>query len=128
MKKWFALFLAMVLLLGTASAEIAVPETVDLVAEEGAEIEFTYWEGSTAEQAAWKAVLDQFEADHPEIKLTRQIYPSGTYRDLLDTRIAGNDWPDVIRYTYQRLGKFKAAGITVAVDRSDGRHRHGREL
>ena len=30
---------------------------------------------------------------------------------MLDTRIAGDDWPDVIRYTYQRLGKFKKADV-----------------
>ena len=92
--------------------EIDVPETPEeLVAEEGAEIEFAYWEGSSAEEEAWNAVLDKFEEDHPEIKLTRQTYTSADFRDMLDTRIAGQDWPDVIRYTYQRLGKFKAANV-----------------
>ena len=115
MMKAMALAMAAAMCFGTVvsfAGEIEVPETVeDLVAEEGAEIEFTYWEGSSAEADAWTAVLDQFEADHPEIKLTRQTYTSADYRDMLDTRIAGNDWPDVIRYTYQRLGKFKAADV-----------------
>jgi ABC-type glycerol-3-phosphate transport system substrate-binding protein len=83
----------------------------ELKAESGAEIEFTYWEGSTADKKGFDYVIERFAKDHPEIKLKPQVYPSGTYRDQLDTRIAANDWPDVMRYTYQRLGKFKEAGV-----------------
>ncbi|MBQ1532703.1 MAG: sugar ABC transporter substrate-binding protein [Solobacterium sp.] len=90
----------------------AAPEDVgELVAEEGAEIEIAYWEGSTSDKAAWDEVIANLQKDHPEIKIVPQTYPSGDFRDMLDTRIAGDDWPDVIRYTYQRLGKFKAADV-----------------
>lgn len=82
-----------------------------LVAEEGAVIKFAYWEGSPSDTEAWKAVLDQFRADHPEIELVAEAYPSKTFRDQIDTMIAGNEWPDVMRYTYQRLGKFKEADV-----------------
>jgi ABC-type glycerol-3-phosphate transport system substrate-binding protein len=82
-----------------------------LQAEPGAEIEFVYWEGSTADKRGFDFLIEQFGKDHPEIKLKPQVYPSGTFRDQLDTRIAANDWPDVMRYTYQRLGKFKEAGV-----------------
>ena len=82
-----------------------------LVAEKGAEVEFTYWEGSTADKKGFDYLIDRFAKDHPEIKLKPQIYPSGPFRDQLDTRIAANDWPDATRYTYQRLGKFKEAGV-----------------
>ena len=85
--------------------------TEELVAEEGAEIELAYWEGSTSDKAAWDELIANLKQDHPEITLVTQTYPSGDYRDMLDTRIAGNDWPDVIRYTYQRLGKFKQADV-----------------
>ena len=83
----------------------------ELKAEEGAVIKFAYWEGSPSDTAAWKAVLDQFRKDHPEIELVAEAYPSKTFRDQLDTMIAGNEWPDVMRYTYQRLGKFKEADV-----------------
>ena len=82
-------------------------ETEELVAEEGAEIEIAYWEGSQSDKDAWDWAIEKLKEDHPEITITTQIYPSDTYRDQLDTRIAGDDWPDVMRYTYQRLGKFK---------------------
>lgn len=81
--------------------------TAELQAEEGAEIEITYWEGSQSDKDAWDWAIENLKKDHPEITVKPQVYPSNTYRDQLDTRIAGNDWPDVMRYTYQRLGKFK---------------------
>lgn len=86
-------------------------ETEELKAEDGAEIEIAYWEGSTSDKAAWDELIANLQADHPEIKIVPQTYPSADFRDMLDTRIAGNDWPDVIRYTYQRLGKFKEADV-----------------
>jgi ABC-type glycerol-3-phosphate transport system substrate-binding protein len=82
-----------------------------LQAEAGAEIEFAYWEGSTADKQGFDFLIEQFGKDHPEIKLKPQVYPSSTFRDQLDTRTAANDWPDVMRYTYQRLGKYKEAGV-----------------
>lgn len=82
-----------------------------VTAEDGAEIEFTYWESSTSDKDGFDLMFEKFAKDHPEIKLNPQVYPSNTYRDQLDTRIAANDWPDVMRYTYQRLGKFKEGGV-----------------
>lgn len=90
-------------------AEPAGAESEGLTAEEGAEIEIAYWEGSTSDKEAWDELIANLQKDHPEIKIIPQTYPSGDFRDMLDTRIAGNDWPDVMRYTYQRLGKFKQA-------------------
>lgn len=92
-------------------AEAAGAEAEGLVAEEGAEIEITYWEGSTSDKNAWDELIANLQKDHPEIKITPQVYPSSDYQKMMDTRIAGNDWPDVVRYTYQRLGKFKKADV-----------------
>jgi len=91
------------------SATGAPPEK--LAAENKAEIEFTYWESSTSDKAGFDYMFEKFAKDHPEITLKPQVYPSNTYRQQLDTRIAANDWPDVIRYTYQRLGKFKESEV-----------------
>lgn len=78
-----------------------------LKAEDGAQIKFVYASGSPSEEKAWDQILQSFQKAHPEIKLNYQNYPSASYFSQLDTRIAGNDWPDVVRYQYQRLGKFK---------------------
>jgi ABC-type glycerol-3-phosphate transport system substrate-binding protein len=76
-----------------------------------ATVEFTYWESSPSDKAGFDLMIGKFAEDHPEIRLKPQIYPDNTYLDQLDTRIAANDWPDVIRYTYQRLGKFKEGDV-----------------
>src|SRR4051794_9614837 len=89
---------------GTASTGTAAGP---LTAEKGAVLKVAYWESSSSDKAGWDLMFKNFAKDHPEIKLEPQVYPSNTYRQTLDTRIAGNDWPDIVRYTYQRLGKFK---------------------
>ena len=91
----------------TGADQTEAGQSGEFTAEEGAEIEVAYWEGSESDKAAWDWALENLQKDHPEIKITAQTYPSSKYRDMLDTRVAGNDWPDVMRYTYQRLGKFK---------------------
>lgn len=88
---------------------------VDIVAEEGAVIKFTYWAGSPSDEAAWELMLNGFREDHPEIQLEAEAYPSETYNSQLDTMIAGNTWPDVMRYTYQRVGKFKEADVMLDI-------------
>ncbi|SHO54233.1 ABC transporter substrate-binding protein [Anaerocolumna xylanovorans] len=86
-------------------------ESGKLTAEEGAVVKFLYWEGSPSDAAAWELIFDKFKKDHPEITLQAEAYPSNTYVSQLDTMIAGDNWPDVMRYTYQRLGKFKEADV-----------------
>lgn len=110
LKKWMALLMLMAILLSSASLSLAEAAPA-LKAEEGAEIEVVYWAGSESDRAAWELLFKNLAQDHPEIKIVAQEYPSTSFRDALDTRIAGNDWPDVIRYTYQRLGKFKESDV-----------------
>ena len=86
-----------------------------LQAEEGAVIKFSYWEGSPSDEASWAHVLEKFRQSHPEITLQAEVYPSSSYVNQLDTMIAGNNWPDVMRYTYQRLGKFREADVMLDI-------------
>ena len=94
---------------GAPAAPSSASSAEGLKAEGGATIKFTYWEGSPSDKKAWDLVLGNFKKDHPEITLQAQTFPSDTYVSQLDTMIAGSNWPDVMRYTYQRLGKFKEA-------------------
>lgn len=95
----------------TATTTEVKEEAKALVAEKDATIKFSYWAGSPSDEVAWKVVLETFKKDHPEIVLNAEVFPSSTYNSQLDTLIAGNNWPDVMRYTYQRLGKFKEADV-----------------
>lgn len=110
-KKWLSILLCLIVCLSVCgvSAEEA------LRAEEGAVIKFSYWEGSPSDEAAWAHVLEAFRQAHPEITLQAEVYPSSSYVNQLDTMIAGNNWPDVMRYTYQRIGKFREAGVMLDI-------------
>jgi len=96
---------------GNTASATAAAASEGVKAEKGASIKFAYWEGSPSDKKAWDLILEKFKKDHPEITVQAQTYPSNTYVNQLDTMIAGNNWPDVIRYTYQRLGKFKEADV-----------------
>lgn len=87
-------------------------------------INFTYWEGSPSDKVGFDTIIAKFEKENPNIKINKQVVPSGDkYWAALDTRIAGRDYPDVARITYQRLGKYITAGvlgdITKSVDSGD---------
>jgi len=85
--------------------------TDELQAEDGAVIKFSYWAGSPSDEDAWNSVLASFKEAHPEITLEAEAYPSENYVTKIDTMVAGNEWPDVMRYTYQKVGKFKEAEV-----------------
>lgn len=46
-------------------AEAAGVEAEGLTAEEGAEIEVAYWEGSTSDKAAWDELLSNLQKGSP---------------------------------------------------------------
>jgi multiple sugar transport system substrate-binding protein len=83
--------------------------------EEGAEIEICYWLNNEPEGPAWQELFDSY-TENTGVKIIGTEYVSGaTYRDKLDTRIAAGDYPDVARYTYQRMGKFKEADLMLDI-------------
>ena len=83
--------------------------------EEGAEIEICYWLNNEPEGQAWQDLFDSYSQE-TGVKVLGTEYVSGsTYRDKLDTRIAAGDYPDVARYTYQRMGIFKEAELMLDI-------------
>ena len=78
MKKLLCLALALMLAL-TMTCALAE----DLVAEEGAKIEFCYWESSDTIHDTWEKIIADFRALHPEIELYDpdgyHPSPAGTY-------------------------------------------------
>jgi len=72
-------------------------------------IEFVYWAGAGGEEEAFRDLVAKFEAEHPDIKVNAQQVPSPSSSDYytkIQTRIAGNDAPDVFRIQYQKIGEF----------------------
>lgn len=79
--------------------------------QEPVTITFSFWEGSPADKAGFETMIDKFEKENPNIKVTQQVVPYDKYWQSIDTRIAGSDFPDVTRLTYQKMGKYITGGV-----------------
>lgn len=81
-----------------------------VLAQEPAGIRFAFW-GDPAEEAAYQAVVDAFEAAHPGIDVTVD-YTAGQgdyYRKIASDFAAGAP-PDVYLTNYRQFGQYAGAG------------------
>lgn len=70
-------------------------------------LDFMYWDDSEGTKKVFEDYAKNFEAQNKNIKINLQIVPPGDqYYGQLDTRIAGNKAPDVVRLEYQKLGRY----------------------
>ena len=79
------------------------------------ELQFVLF-GDTVETAGYQTVIDEFEADHPDITVT--LSPVATQDDLLAklaTGFAGGQPPDVFLINYRKYGQFAAQNALAPV-------------
>lgn len=109
MKKKSLILLLVVAILALTFAAEAAPKRVT--------INFTYWAGAGGERDAFDSLVAQFEQKNPGIKVNKQ---GGDFKDFytrLETRIAGNDAPDVTRIQYQQVGRYSSNGVLLNITR-----------
>ncbi len=106
-RKRVQILAALLLLLATVVVPAAVQHAS---AQDATEIRFSFW-GDPAEEAAYTAVVDSFEAAHPEIDVTIDYTPgqSDYYRKIASDFAAG-DAPDVYLTNYRQFGQYAGAG------------------
>jgi multiple sugar transport system substrate-binding protein len=63
----------------------------------GGNVTITYW-GLWESKEVMQPVIEAFEKDHPNIKVTYEQRDSKQYKETLLTRIGGGDGPDVFRF------------------------------
>ncbi|MBQ3696567.1 MAG: sugar ABC transporter substrate-binding protein [Spirochaetales bacterium] len=83
--------------------------------EEGAVIEFAYWESTTSIAETWTRLIAEFEQKYPGVKVNATVYPSKGFTTQIDTRMAANDYPDVCLVQYSNVGKYKDTGLMLDV-------------
>jgi len=74
-------------------------------------IKVAYWASAGGESDAFDALVTKFETANPDIKVLKE---GGEFKDFytkLETRIAGNDVPDVTRLQYQAVGRYSSNGV-----------------
>lgn len=92
-------------------------------AQDTTEIRFAFW-GDPAEEEAYNAVVESFEAANPEIDVTVDYTPGqGDYYRKIASDFAAGDPPDVYLTNYRQFGQYAAAGglapIQPYIDASD---------
>lgn len=112
------LLLASIAMLAAAGAqEAAAPkaDTRSLEPEEGAVIEFAYWESTTSIGDTFRELFAEFEALYPGVKINATVYPSSGFATQIDTRMAAKDYPDLFLTQYTNVGKYKATNLLLDI-------------
>lgn len=83
----------------------------DSAADDAADLQFILF-GDPVETAGYQQVIDQFEADNPDVTIT--LSPVATQDDLLaklTTGFAGGSPPDLFLINYRKYGQFADQGV-----------------
>jgi multiple sugar transport system substrate-binding protein len=99
--------LVLVALLAPAASAYGKAETVEL--------HVTWW-GSQTRHDKTIAVIDLFEATHPDIKVVYEFANFTDYWTLLSTKAASDSLPDVMQHDYAYLSEWAARGQLMPLD------------
>ncbi len=70
-------------------------------------ITFTTW-GSESEEAAYKDLIKQFEAEHEGAKVKLNVVPYDQMFSNIDAQLSSGDAPDIFRVDYGNLGVYSS--------------------
>jgi ABC-type glycerol-3-phosphate transport system substrate-binding protein len=70
--------------------------------------------GAQAEQDAFNAVIKKYQAQHPNVTITLEVNGNSMQLyQLVDTRLAGRQAPDIFRIQYQQVGRYASGHALV---------------
>jgi multiple sugar transport system substrate-binding protein len=113
------LLLLITILTGCAGSNEKTSKTDNSGQKDGkTTIEFVYWAGAGGEEKGFNDLIAKFEVENPNIKVQKSQVPppnQGDYYTKLQTRMGGNDAPDVFRVQYQKIGEFASKGALLEI-------------
>ncbi|MFE6386850.1 ABC transporter substrate-binding protein [Nocardiopsis dassonvillei] len=83
------------------------------------ELRFSWW-GSNERQATMLQVIENFEADNPDIRITAETTDWSAYWDRLATTTAANDSPDVLMQEERYLREYADRGALLDLSEAEG--------
>lgn len=89
-------------------------EAANNTGSEPAELRYTIWD--TNQQPAYQRIIDGFQKENPNIKVTLQVIPWGNYWDKLNTEIAGGTAPDVFWNYIPYVSGFASKGALLDIE------------
>ncbi len=97
----FGLVLACALLMGFAVAQVTL----------------NFWSWRTEDVAAYRELIDQFEAENPDIKVEFQAFEFATYATVQMTALLAGEGPDIVHVrAYGAFEAIAAPGFLMALD------------
>jgi multiple sugar transport system substrate-binding protein len=94
---------------GASSAQATVgPDTkADLV--------LTTW-NIAADLVTYRKFAAEYKKKHPGVNIKVQVTPNGDFNQYLSTQLAGGNAPDIIRNTWQQIGRWASNGGFIPLD------------
>ena len=96
MKKLIAILLTVVMVMSLCAVAVSADEVTEISL-------WTYPIGKWVDEATVSALLDDFHAAHPEIKVNVEYLDYANGDDKVNTAIEGNQAPDIIMEGPERL-------------------------
>jgi multiple sugar transport system substrate-binding protein len=82
-------------------------------AQSPATLTLAVW-GAQTEEDAFKAIVDKYQRLHPNVTIRLEVNGNAMQLyQLVDTRLAGRQAPDIFRIQYQQVGRYAGAGALV---------------
>jgi ABC-type glycerol-3-phosphate transport system substrate-binding protein len=70
--------------------------------------------GAQAEQDAFKAIVDKYQALYGNVTIRLEVNGNAMQLyQLVDTRLAGRQAPDIFKIQYQQVGRYAGSGALV---------------
>ncbi len=105
--------------LGPAMAACTSPSTSSPGATVGpdtkADLVLTTW-NIPADLVAYRRFAAQYKQKHPGVTIKVQVTPNGDFNQYLSTQLAGGNAPDIIRNTWQQIGRWAQNGGFIPLD------------
>jgi len=80
-------------------------------------VELTYWRTDFEPDAGTtKALIESFEAEHPNIKVKMELIPTGEYETKIRTALAGGQPPDIMALDGPTLSSYAHQGALLPLD------------
>ncbi len=106
-RKALGIILAAVMVLGSLTGCSGKTENTQGEDDEVESIDFMYWNNGadTEDTVAIDRIIEKYEQE-TGITVNKIVVPEGKFYETLDTRIAGDQAPDLVRVKYQTMGNI----------------------
>jgi multiple sugar transport system substrate-binding protein len=102
-------------LAGCSSSGSATASATKVSKSTKADLVMTTW-NIPADLITYKKFAQAYQQTHPGVNIKVQVTPNGDFNQYMSTQLAGGNAPDIIRLTWQQIGRWAANGGLIPLD------------